>query len=127
LADYNTRVVFFGTSILGACSGVVGTHLFLRRRALLGDVISHASLPGVCLAFLIGEAFYPGGGKSLSGLMLGASVSALCGVICLEGIRRTKRLAEDAALAIVLSLFFGFGTALLTVIQSLPTGSAAGL
>lgn len=127
LADYNTRVVFFGTAILGACSGVVGTHLFLRRRALLGDVISHASLPGVCLAFLIGEAFYPGGGKSLSGLMLGASASALCGVICLEGIRRTKRLAEDAALAIVLSLFFGFGTALLTVIQSLPTGSAAGL
>ncbi len=127
LQDYNTRVVFFGTAILGACAGVVGTHLFLRRRALLGDVASHAALPGVCLAFLIGEAIQPGGGKSLGGLMLGASLSALCGVACLEGIRRTKRLAEDAALAIVLSLFFGLGAALLTVIQSLETGSAAGL
>ncbi len=127
LQDYNTRVVLVGTAILGACCGVVGTHLFLRRRALLGDVISHAALPGVCLAFLIGEAIHAGEGKSLSGLMIGAAVSAICGVACLEGIRRTRRLPEDAALAIVLSLFFGFGVTLLSIIQELPTGSAAGL
>jgi manganese/zinc/iron transport system permease protein len=127
LNDYNTRVVLLGTSVLGACSGVVGAHLFLRRRALLGDVVSHAALPGVCLAFLIGEALWPGEGKSLGVLMTGAAISAVCGVICLEGIRRTRRLAEDAALAIVLSLFFGLGAALLTVIQGLSTGSAAGL
>lgn len=127
LQDYNTRIVLLGTMILGACCGLVGTHLFLRRRALLGDVVSHAAFPGVCVAFLIGEAFRPGEGKSLGGLMIGAGISALCGVACLEGIRRTRRLAEDAALAIVLSLFFGLGVTLLSIIQGLPTGSAAGL
>jgi manganese/zinc/iron transport system permease protein len=127
LLDYNTRVVLVGTAILGMCCGIVGTHLFLRRRALLGDVVSHAALPGVCLAFLINEAWRPGSGKSLSGLMLGAAASAVAGVACLEGIRRTRRLPEDAALAIVLSLFFGLGVVLLSAIQRLPTGSAAGL
>ncbi len=127
LEDYNTRVVLLGTGILGACAGVVGAHLFLRRRALLGDVVSHAALPGVCLAFLLGEFLHAGSGKDLGGLMLGAGISAVAGVACLELIRLTNRLPEDAALAIVLSLFFGLGTTLLTVIQSLPSGSAAGL
>lgn len=125
--DYNTRIVFLGTAILGMCCGIVGTHLFLRRRALLGDVVSHAALPGVCLAYLINEAWQPGTGKTLGGLMLGAGASAVAGVACLEGIRRTRRLPDDAALAIVLSLFFGLGVVLLSAIQRLPTGSAAGL
>lgn len=127
LQDYNTRIVLLGTAILGACCGVVGTHLFLRRRSLLGDVVSHSALPGVCLAFLIGEAWRPGEGKSLGGLMIGAGISAVCGVACLEGIRRSRRLPEDAALAIVLSVFFGLGVTLLSIIQGLPAGSAAGL
>ena len=127
LKDHNTRVVLLGTSILGTCAGVVGAHLFLRRRALLGDVVSHAALPGVCIAFLLGEFMHAGSGKALSGLMVGAGISALFGVGCLELIRRTNRLPEDAALAIVLSLFFGLGATLLTVIQSVPSGSAAGL
>ena len=70
--DYNTRIILAGTALLGACCGIVGTHLFLRRRALLGDVVSHAALPGVCLAYLINESQHPGLGKSLGGLMLGA-------------------------------------------------------
>jgi len=127
ILSYNTRIVLAGTALLGACCGAVGTHLFLRRRALLGDVVSHAALPGVCLAFLVQESLQPGSGKSLGGLMLGAGASALAGVACLEGIRRTRRLPDDAALAIVLSLFFGLGVVLLSIIQRLPTGSAAGL
>jgi hypothetical protein len=32
LADYNTRVVFAGVTVLGAASGLVGTFLLLRKR-----------------------------------------------------------------------------------------------
>ena len=42
-------------------------------------------------------------------------------------IQRTRLIKEDAALGIVLSVFFGFGIVLLSIVQSLPTGSAAGL
>jgi manganese/zinc/iron transport system permease protein len=40
---------------------------------------------------------------------------------------RYTRIKEDAALAIVLSSFFGLGVAFFTIVQSIPTGNAAGL
>ena len=124
---YNTQVVLLGTLLLGMCSGVVGTLMLLRKKALVGDVASHAALPGIGIAYLSVEAISPGAGKSLPWLMVGASVSAATGVIVTNLIQRTRLIKEDAALGIVLSLFFGAGIVLFTVIQGMKTGSAAGL
>ena len=44
LRDYKTRVVVLGVSSLGLAAGLVGTFLLLRKRALLGDALSHATL-----------------------------------------------------------------------------------
>lgn len=126
LRDYNTRVVILGTMMLGFASGIVGSFMLLRKRALLGDALSHATLPGIAIAFLIANALgYEA--KSLPVLLAGAAVTGVMGVGCILLIRGTTRLKEDAALGIVLSVFFGAGTALLTVVQQLPTGSAGGL
>lgn len=130
LADYmayNTRTVLIGTSLLGICGGAVGTFMLLRKKALVGDVASHAALPGIGIAYLIVEAIMPGHGKSLPWLLLGASISATLGVITANLIQRTRLIKEDAALGIVLGLFFGLWTVLLTVIQAMKAGSAAGL
>lgn len=130
LADfvaYNTRIVLLGTLLLGMCSGVVGAFMLLRKKALVGDVASHAALPGIGIAYLTAEAITPGSGKSLPWLLLGASLSAGCGVVLANLIQRLRLIKEDAALGIVLSLFFGLGIVLLTVIQGLKTGTAAGL
>lgn len=127
LRDYNTRVVLLGTTILGMAAGVVGTFMLLRKRSLVGDVVSHASLPGIVLTFIVLEMRAPGSGKSLPALSVGAAVSGLVGVLCASAIRRWTRIKDDAALAIVLSIFFGFGIALLTVAQKLAPGNAAGL
>src|SRR6056297_3295153 len=54
--DYNTRVVVFGTAMLGCAAGVVGCFTLLRKRALMGDALSHATLPGIVLAFMIAVA-----------------------------------------------------------------------
>ncbi len=124
---YNTRIVLLGTLLLGMCSGVVGAFMLLRKKALVGDVASHAALPGIGIAYLAVEAVSPGAGKSLPWLLLGASLSAACGVIVTNVIQRTRLIKEDAALGIVLSLFFGAGIVLLTIIQGMRTGSAAGL
>ena len=43
LQDYNTRVVVFGVAVLGASAGLVGSFTLLRKRALMGDALSHAS------------------------------------------------------------------------------------
>ncbi|TVQ40711.1 MAG: iron ABC transporter [Spirochaetaceae bacterium] len=126
LADYNTRVVMFGTVTLGIAGGVAGVFLLLRRRALLVDAVSHASLPGVAAAFLLAVTL-GGSGRSLPVLMLGALVSGLLGMGCVIIISRFTRLSQDAALGIVLSVFFGFGAALLGIIQKMRGAQAAGL
>jgi manganese/zinc/iron transport system permease protein len=54
-------------------------------------------------------------------------VAGVTGVLCTLAIDRWTRIKDDAAMAIVLSIFFGLGIALFTVIQNMPTGQAAGL
>ncbi|MGE3316628.1 MAG: iron chelate uptake ABC transporter family permease subunit [Planctomycetaceae bacterium] len=125
--DYNTRIVLLGTSLLGICGGVVGTFMLLRKRSLVSDVVGHASLPGIGVAFLVMEMMSPGSGKSLTGLLVGALVAGVLGILCTTGIRRFTKIKEDAAYAIVLSIFFGLGIALFTIIQRIPSGNVAGL
>lgn len=126
LQDYNTRIVMLGTMLLGLAAGTVGSFTLLRRRALMGDALSHATLPGVGIAFLIAP-WLGLDGKSLPVLLTGAAVSGIIGVVAIVYVRNMTRLKEDAALGIVLSVFFGAGISVLTVIQQLPTGHAAGL
>ena len=126
LEDYNTRVVVLGVMALGAAAGVVGTFLLLRKRALTADALSHATLPGIAIAFMVVVAF-GGSGKSMIGLLLGAFVFGCIGVLVILAIRHTTRLKDDAAIGIVLSVFFGLGLCLLKIATEMPSGSAAGL
>ncbi|CUK14379.1 metal ABC transporter permease [Shimia thalassica] len=123
---YNATLVTIGACFLGIAAGVTGTFLFLRKRALVSDAISHATLPGVALAFIIMVSFGLDG-RNLIGLLAGSAVSAWFGLLCVSWLTRFTRLAEDAAIGAVLSVFFGFGIVLLTVIQSMSAGRQAGL
>lgn len=123
---YNASLVAVGAALLGAASGITGTFLFLRKRALVSDAVSHATLPGVCVAFLVMVAL-GGEGRNLAGLLIGSAISAGIGLWCMNRLTRNTRLAEDAAIGAVLSVFFGFGIVLLTVIQTLGVGRQAGL
>ncbi len=123
---YNAALVAVGAALLGVAAGITGSFLFLRKRALVSDAISHATLPGIALAFLAMVAL-GGDGRSLVGLLIGSAASAWVGLLCVQALTRHTRLAEDAAIGAVLSVFFGFGVVLLTVIQTLPAGRAAGL
>ena len=119
---YNTTVVLAGTGLLGMAAGIIGSFAVLRRRALLGDALSHAALPGICLAFLIVEA------RSMPALITGAFVTAVLGMLAVTAIVRHTRTKEDAAIGIVLSVFFGAGIVLMRIIQNASVeGSRAGL
>ncbi|MDG2224616.1 MAG: iron chelate uptake ABC transporter family permease subunit [Rubripirellula sp.] len=126
MQDYNTRVVILGTAMLGCAAGVVGCFTLLRKRALMGDALSHATLPGIALAFMTANAM-GWQERSLPWLLLGATASGLVGVAAILAIRRLTHLKEDTALGIVLSVFFGCGIAMMGVIQQMQTGHAAGL
>ncbi|MEY3459472.1 MAG: Manganese transport system rane protein MntB, partial [Planctomycetota bacterium] len=126
LQDYNTRIVILGTMLLGMACGLVGSFTLLRRRALIGDALSHATLPGIGLAFLIAPSLGLDG-KSLPVLLPGAAISGGLGVLAILAIQSLPKLKEDAALGIVLSVFFGAGVSVLTVAQQLESGHMAGL
>lgn len=126
LRDYNTRVVVIGVALLGIAAGVIGSFMLLRKRSLLGDALSHATLPGIAIAFMV-MTLLGGTGKWLPGLLIGATLSGSLGIICILFIVNLTRIKEDAALGIVLSVFFGLGVALTGIIQGMGTGHAAGL
>lgn len=125
-AGYNTTIVMAGTTLLGIAAGIVGTFAVLRKRALMGDTLAHATLPGIALAFILAVAV-GGDGRSLPLLLAGAAATGIVGVLVVQGIARHTRIPEDAAMGAVLSVFFGAGFVLLSYIQTLGTGSEGGL
>lgn len=115
------QTVLLGAAMLGAISGMLGAFAVLRRQSLLGDALSHAALPGVCLGFLVA------GGRDLGSVMIGAfATGALAALVMMLIVKRTT-LKTDAALGIVLSVFFAVGIVLLTVIQTQGGAGSLGL
>lgn len=120
-SDYTLRTVAIGTAILGIVSGALGSYAVLRKQSLVGDAISHAALPGICLAFLITDS------KTPLVMIVGASLAGWLGILVVTAIVRNTRIKEDAALGIILAVFFGVGIVLLTLIQKMPNANQAGL
>jgi manganese/zinc/iron transport system permease protein len=113
----NTLVVVSGTAILGGAAGAVGSLALLRRRALVGDALAHAALPGICLAFIVFQS------KNLMLLLAGALLSCLLAGIVIVLASGYRRLSEDTLIGVVLSSFFGIGICLSRIIQD-NSGSA---
>ena len=120
--DYTLNIVMLGTAVIGIVAGTLGCFALLRKQSLLGDTISHAALPGVALAFLLT------GSKAPWVLLAGAIAAGWIGTLLIGSIIRHTRIKEDSAMGIILSVFFGFGLVLLTVIQNkFASASQAGL
>ena len=121
MISFNTVVVLVSTALLGALSGLAGSYSVLRRRALAGDALAHAALPGVFLSFLLL------GSSNLLVLLCGALFTGIAGVAATSGLRRFTRIREDAAICIVLGVFFGGGLVLSRFAQNIGGSSKAGL
>jgi manganese/zinc/iron transport system permease protein len=102
-----------GAALLGVAAGAVGCFALLRRQSLQGDVVSHAALPGVAIAFLLG-------GQSPLLLVMGGAVAGWVALVLVGVVDRRSRVPTDAALGGVLAVFFGLGLALMQYVQKLP-------
>jgi manganese/zinc/iron transport system permease protein len=123
---YNTNLVIGSTMLLGLAAGLIGVFTLLRKRSLISDALSHATLPGIAGAFLIATAL-GFSGRTLPVLLIGAAITGVLGIFAVQWLLRSTRLREDAAIGLVLSVFFGVGIVLLSIIQTMPRGGSAGL
>ena len=121
ITDYTFLMVAIGAGMLGLISGVLGSFATLKKQGLLGDGISHATLPGVVAIFLLT------GSKNTEILLFGAAISGLIATGLILGITKNTKVKFDAALAVVLAVFFGLGLVLLTYSQKIPNANQAGL
>lgn len=121
LSDFTLQNVMIGATLLGIISGVLGSFAVLRKQSLLGDALSHAALPGICLGFVVA------GSRNLPFLLAGALLTGTAAALLVVLLTRTTRLKTDASLGIALSVFFALGVVLLTMIQNTGTAAQGGL
>lgn len=117
----NIKYVVFGTMLLSISSATVGCFTFIRKKSLVGDVVSHAVLPGICMSYMVS------GTKNPFLLIIGAFFSGWIAILTMDIIIKQTKIKEDAATGLSLSVFFGVGILLLSIIQHSGNASQSGL
>jgi len=108
LMQYNFLQTALITSILvGIMSGIIGSFIILRGMSLMGDAISHAVLPGVAVAYMLGI-----------NILLGASVFGILAALLIGLVTLKSKLKNDTAIGIVFSAFFALGFILISLAES---------
>ncbi len=95
------------TLVAGVACALLSCWLVLVGWSLMGDAVSHAVLPGVVLAYLVGAPF-----------AVGAVVFGVGAVALIGGVRGTTRLKEDTAIGVVFTTVFAVGVVLVSTTPS---------
>ena len=98
-------------------AAMVGVLVFVRKRSLLGEALSHATYPGVTFAIVLAGFFSLESALPFL-VLLGAFLSALLGFWVIDRLEKKVKVASDAALGAVLSLFFGVGVTIASFAQN---------
>ncbi len=93
--------------LVGAVCAVLSCYLVLKGWSLMGDAISHAVLPGIVIAYVVGLP-----------LAVGAFAAGLSCALFTGYLKENSRVKEDTVMGIVFSGMFGFGLVLFTKIES---------
>ena len=104
--DFMQRALAVTVTAAIVC-GVLSCWLVLIGWSLLGDAVSHAVLPGVVIAYLLGTPF-----------AVGALVFGFAAVALIFLVRSTSRVKEDAAIGVVFTTLFALGLVLISVFPS---------
>ena len=94
-------------AMVGAVCAVLSCYLVLKGWSLMGDAVSHAVLPGIVIAHVIGLP-----------LAAGALVAGIACTVVTGYIQANSRVKEDTAMGIIFSGMFGFGLVLYTKIET---------
>lgn len=101
--DYLLRAMWVSALTGGVC-GLLSGFITLKGWSLMGDALSHAVVPGVVVAYLLGLPF-----------ALGAFVAGLLAAGAMAFVKAGSRIREDATIGIVFTTFFALGLLLISL------------
>lgn len=93
--------------MVGAVCAVLSCYLVLKGWSLMGDAVSHAVLPGIVLAYVVGLP-----------LAVGAFVAGLSCALLTGYLKESSRVKEDTVMGVVFSGMFGFGLVVFTKVET---------
>ena len=101
--DYMLKAMWVSARIGGVC-GLLSCFVTLKGWSLMGDALSHAVVPGVTIAYLLGAPF-----------ALGAFISGLLAALGMGFVKARTSLREDAVIGVVFTTFFALGVLLISL------------
>lgn len=119
--NYVIVVITLGMLLLGLSSALIGVFNNIRSQALIGDGLSHAALPGIVIAYMLTQ------NRQMYLLIIGAAIGGVIAIGLMNIIKKYSKIKNDAALALILASFFGFGQILLLLVQYSGDSNASSL
>jgi manganese/iron transport system permease protein len=95
--SYMLNAIWVSALVGGVC-GFLSAYLMLKGWSLIGDALSHAIVPGVAGAYMLGLPF-----------SLGAFISGGLAAGSMLFLNQKTRLKEDAIIGLIFTSFFGLG------------------
>lgn len=104
--EYMVKAIWVSGLIGGVCA-FLSCFITLKGWSLMGDALSHAVVPGVSLAWLLGLPF-----------SVGAFLAGILAALGMGWVKANSRLREDAVIGVVFTTFFALGLLLLSLYPS---------
>lgn len=112
------RAPILGSMLMCLASALMGTLMFVKKRSLLGEALSHAAYPGVMLSIAVGALFLaPSNAFSILIVLGGAFLFSYIGLEAIEKLRNHLKIDLDSALCLILSIFLGIGVVFASRLQ----------
>lgn len=98
---------FYIALLIGPPTALLSCFLVLKGWSLMGDAVSHAVLPGVILAYMVGLP-----------LIVGAFIAGMICSLLTGYLDANSRVRQDTVMGVVFSGMFGLGLVLYTKIET---------
>jgi manganese/zinc/iron transport system permease protein len=112
------KTSLFGTVFMSTGAALIGVLLFLQRRSLIGETLSHAAFPGLLVGIILTPFFTPHTSEHVFiGMTTCAGIFAFLGMKCVAHMEERLKASSDSALTFTLASFMGFGILLASILQ----------
>jgi ABC-type Mn2+/Zn2+ transport system permease subunit len=94
-------------ALIGAVCAILSCYLVLKGWSLMGDAVSHAVLPGIVLAYIVGAPL------AIGAFLAGHGLRGSTGWI-----KNNSRIKEDTVMGVVFTGLFALGLVMFTKVQT---------